>query len=85
LDCQNNYVGRSSNTVNNFDVLATSLSILHDYFDDATQLFPDLYLLKFLEIIFQQNHICYTERTILLKNPKFCWIQIENNFVEPSK
>jgi len=28
-----------------FDILATSLSILHNYFNGPTKLFPDLYLL----------------------------------------
>jgi len=76
-----NNLGRSSNTVKNFDILATSLSVLRDYFDDATQLFSDLF--KFLEIIFQQNHSFRVYVT--WKNLKFYWIQIENNFVESSK
>jgi len=35
-----------------FDILAillASLSILHNYFDDLTKLFSDLYLAKFLD------------------------------------
>ena len=31
------------------DILATNLSILHNYFDDPTKLFSDLYLAKFLD------------------------------------
>jgi len=49
LDYQNNFVGTlkiMSNATKNFDILATSLSILHNYFDDLTKLF-DLYQLKF--------------------------------------
>jgi len=42
-----------SNTAKSFDTLVTSLSTLHNYFDDLTNLFLDLYLVKFL--ISQQN------------------------------
>jgi len=33
----------------NFDILATSLSILHNYFNSPTKLFLDLYLAEFLD------------------------------------
>jgi len=32
-----------------FDIPATSLSVLHNYFDDLIKLFSDLYLVKFLD------------------------------------
>jgi len=32
-----------------FDILTTSLSVLHNYFDGPTKLFSDLYLAKFLD------------------------------------
>jgi len=32
-----------------FDILATSLSVLHNYFDKTTKLFSDLDLPKFLD------------------------------------
>jgi len=35
-----------SNVAKSFDILETSLSILHNYFDDLTELFLDLYLAK---------------------------------------
>jgi len=35
----------------NFDILATSLSVLHNYFDDLIKLFSDSYLVKFLDIL----------------------------------
>jgi len=41
LDNQNNFVGTlkiMSNVANNFDILATNLSVLHNYFDSATKL-----------------------------------------------
>jgi len=38
------------NAAKNFDNLATSLSILHNYFDSSTKLFSDLYLAKFLDL-----------------------------------
>jgi len=37
-----------SNATKNFDILATGLSVLHNYFDNLTKLFSDLYLAKFL-------------------------------------
>jgi len=47
LDYQNNYVRRSnimSNAAKSLDVLATSLSVLHNYFDDSLTIFSDPYL-----------------------------------------
>jgi len=41
LDHQNNFVGIlkiMSNAAKNFDILATSLSVLHNYFDSSTKL-----------------------------------------------
>jgi len=38
-----------SNIAKSFDILATNLSDLHNYFDSPTKLFLDLYLAKFLE------------------------------------
>jgi len=61
-------------------------NVLYNNFDSAIKLFSDLYLAKFL----LQNHffrVCYlekhdftnsspcTQRTILLRDLKFCWIQ----------
>jgi len=46
MNHQNNYVQKSnmmSNTANNFDNLATSLDVLHNYFDGSLKLFSDLY------------------------------------------
>jgi len=49
LDYQNNYIENSSiNAARSFDILATSLSVLHNYFDKTTKLFSDLDLPKFL-------------------------------------
>jgi len=42
LDHQNNFVGIlkiMNNVAKNFDILAISFSILHNYFDDSTKLF----------------------------------------------
>jgi len=36
-----------------FNILITNLNIPHNYFDNPTKLFPDLYLAKFLD---QQNY-----------------------------
>jgi len=41
LDHQNNFIGALkiiSNVAKNFDILATSFSILHNYFDNSTKL-----------------------------------------------
>jgi len=39
-----------NNAAKNFDFLATSLNILHNYFDDPNKMiFSDLYLAKFLD------------------------------------
>jgi len=40
-----------SHVAKNFDILATSLDILHNYFDGLTKLFLDPYLLKFLNTL----------------------------------
>jgi len=33
-----------SNATKSFDILATSLNVLHNYFDSSIKLFSDLYL-----------------------------------------
>jgi len=38
LDHQNNFVGVLSNAAKNFYILATSLSVLYNYFDSSTKL-----------------------------------------------
>jgi len=43
LDCQNvRCLDIMSNAAKNFDILATSLNVLHNYFDSPTKLFSDL-------------------------------------------
>jgi len=37
-----------SNASKNFDIPATSLNVLHNYFDSSIKLFSSLYLAKFL-------------------------------------
>jgi len=53
LDHQNNFVGIllkiMSKTPKSFDILATDLNVLHDYFDDPTKLLSGLYLATFLD------------------------------------
>jgi len=34
-----------------FDILANSLIVLHNYFDDPTKLFSDFHLAKFLDTL----------------------------------
>jgi len=38
-----------NNAARNFVILATSLNVLHNYFDSSIKLFSDLYLAKFLD------------------------------------
>jgi len=47
LDHQNNYVSIDDNTTKSFNILATSLNVVHNYFD-SPKLFSDL--AKFLNI-----------------------------------
>jgi len=73
LNHQNNNVGHSnimSNIVKNFDILATSLSILHNYFDGLIKLFLDLYLAKFLDALAKLFFPCTTKK-LKLKNCNF--------------
>jgi len=54
LDHQNNYVENSSmmsNAAKNFDILAISLNILHNYFDSSLKLFSSYFLVKFLDTL----------------------------------
>jgi len=56
---QNNFVEIlkiMSNAAKNFDILATSLSVLRNYFDNSTKLFSDLYPVKIY--IFQPFFLC---------------------------
>jgi len=50
LDHQNNYVERliTISKAKSFNILATSLNVLHNYFNGPNKLFSDLYLAKFL-------------------------------------
>jgi len=43
------YVKNSNMTAKSFDILTTSLSVLHNYFDGPIKLFSNLYLAKFLD------------------------------------
>jgi len=39
-----------TNATKNFDILATSLSVLHNYFDSSTKFFLNLYPAKILDL-----------------------------------
>jgi len=61
LNQQNIYVKYLSifhDTVKCFNILATSLNVLHNYFDGPTKLFSDLYLTKFFDILAQSFFFC---------------------------
>jgi len=55
---QNNYVGNhsrmTSDAAKNFNILATSLNVLHNYFNSLIKLFSDPYLELNFQIL-QQN------------------------------
>jgi len=52
-----------SNAAKNFIILAISLKILHDYFDDPTKLFLDMYVTKFLAASAKSFFPCILEIT----------------------
>jgi len=69
LDHQNNFVGTSkimSDAAKNCDILATSLSVLHNNFDSSTKLFliTDLYVVKILDLSKAKSFFSY-DRTRL--------------------
>jgi len=55
-----------SNAAKNFDILATSLNALHNYFDDLTQLISDRYLAKFLDTLTRSCFPCRIRRHLHL-------------------
>jgi len=63
-----------SSAVKSFDILSTSLSVLHNYFNGITKLFSDLYLIKFLDIL--TKSFCVYSLYIFLDNKKFCFLFI---------
>jgi len=71
LDYQNNYVGRS-----NWSQIVASkfLSILHNYFDDPTKSFLDLYPVKFFDtseklfFLYMFDVNCPHQKNIFLHN-----------------
>jgi len=47
-----------SNDTKNFDILATSLNVLHNYFDSLIKLFSDPYVTKFSHTSAKQFFPC---------------------------
>jgi len=61
LDNQNNFAGTlkiMSNAVKNFGILATSLSVLHNYFDSLTKLLFSPYSAKILDLLAKPFFSC---------------------------
>jgi len=54
------------NAAKSFDILATSLSVLHNYFDDLTKLFLDLYLASFLDTL-AKSFFLWTKTDLFFK------------------
>jgi len=56
-----------SNTAKNFDILATGLSVLHNYFDSSTKLlYFDLYPAKILDLLAKLFFSCIVTKQSLL-------------------
>jgi len=45
-----------SNVIKKFDILATSLNVLHNYFNSLIQLFSELYLIRYFSKTVLSNH-----------------------------
>jgi len=64
-----------SNVAKSFDIVATNLSVLHNYSDSPTKLFSDLYSVKFLNAsakpFFPYNFVFETAKS-----------KIGNNYME---
>jgi len=70
---ENNFIGLlkiMSNAAKNFDNLATSLSVLHNYFDSSTKFSP--YPAKILDLSAKVFFLCVLKKLILCssKTPK---------------
>jgi len=48
----------TSNAAKSFDILAISLSVLHNYFNTLTKLFSDLYLAKVSDTSVKNHLFC---------------------------
>jgi len=46
------------NTAKSFNILVISLNVLHNYFNNPTNLFSDLYLVKFLDTSAKPSFLC---------------------------
>jgi len=58
LDHQNNFVRTLKIMLQNFDILAISLSVLHNYFDSSTNYFFDPYPVKILDLSAKPSFLC---------------------------
>jgi len=55
-----------SNAAKNFDILATSLNVLHNYFDSSIKLFSNLYLPKFRDFSKVLSVLCLINELIFV-------------------
>jgi len=70
LNCQNNYAERLAlmTMLQKVLILATSLSVLHNYFNSPTKLFSDLYQAEFLDTLAKlpcSPYFCYYPSLLL--------------------
>jgi len=68
-----------SNATKNFDILAISLSVLLNYFDDLTKLFS--YLAKFLDILPKTFFPCANENYAKIE-VRIIYLKIEKHVKE---
>jgi len=60
-----------SNAAKNFNILATNLNVLQNYFDALTELFSSLYLAKFLDTSTKSFFPCKYIANILKISTKY--------------
>jgi len=73
-----------SNTAKKFDVLATSLSVLYNYFNSSTNFFSNLYPVKILDLL-AKSIFSYTRKKEMLKFCEFWYTFFFFIFVEIDK
>jgi len=73
-----------NNAIKNFNILAISLSVLYNYFDNSMKLFSDLYLAKFLDKT-AKLFFPYSSTITILEESNFLTMIIENSYWDIKK
>jgi len=74
-----------NNGAKKFDVLATSLSVLHNYFDSSTNFFSNLYPVKILDLLAKLIFSYMTRKKEMLKFFEIWYTFFFWTFVEINK